>query len=213
MQSTSPHGLAPLYRALMAAVGLLPTAAATAKGGRGAVQLKVVLVVVGLLIVLASDRHVALVLLGFGLMASAMVLPLAGPTKRRWLASLERRCHKIHTTRHEVELVHDGGRLELWRDGAMVRRVLTHRAFGLDVFDAPGGHLDVRLRPDKSRKKKDAIWLRVPRAHTTLHHTPSDPKEAVAAPFEPVELDDARELLRRIEILHERPQDLKKQAQ
>lgn len=157
-QTTQVRRLAPVFGALATLASFLPSVPYNASGKKNRVQIRVALVVIGLLLVLASDRNIFLIILGFVLMASASVLPLTQLKKRDVINAIKSLKTQTHTTHHPITLKHDGRRLELWRGDKMTRRVLTNRAFYLQKRQR-NNQLWVGVWPKDSKKKRDAIWF------------------------------------------------------
>lgn len=150
---------APVLRAVHSFVKLLPIVQDTQRGRDARRNIKAGLVVTGLVFLLGGGEFPFLIPVGILLMASAIWLPLWELDRRTALTRLKQR--SIGTREVEVagRLVHDGRRLELWRDGEKQRRVLTDRAFRLETYRSEGGQELWCVRPGKGEAKREAIWM------------------------------------------------------
>ena len=152
--------IAPLTQLVAGLAALLPAVRDTAQGRSVGRALRGALIIVGLSVLLTGRAHVGWILLGLGVMTLAVPLPLGLLQRRSLVRRIRRAGHALRTLSTHASLVHDGRRLELHEPDAMVRRVLTDRAFRLDHYrDERDGSLWLRVMPRSSKKKRDAIWL------------------------------------------------------
>lgn len=176
--STEASPNAGLWRLLASIIQRLPhSPKPTQNSSRKAAQpsqgftlspLRLTLLIVGLLFVLASERNIAIIILGFFTMASAAILPLPHARRNAWLNALKARQTRQRAVDSPAKLVHDGRRLELWLDDKLDRRVLTNRPFVIKTTQHDGLSF-VGVMPPKSNKR-EAIWFALP-ATTTLPAT------------------------------------------
>ena len=164
--ATRPASLAPLWRALHGALTRLPEFKPDAQGQRRARSMRAALFGLGLLFLLASERHPLKLTLALSLMGAAAALPLPAARKRAWLKALTQRQHQTVAHKRAARLVHDGRRLELHLPEQPMRRVLTHQRFELDELEARGWRW-MRIGPSRSGAKgkspeREAIWMRWP---------------------------------------------------
>lgn len=151
--------LAPLYGAIASLLGALPSYKDSARGRKGAKQLRIILVVVGFFVMLAA-RHVwPMIILGIVLMASAIVVPMDAVRQRSLVSRWQKKRAFNRATTRPAKLVHDGRRLMLFDGEEQDRRVLTSRPFRLTRFAGSDADTWVELAPKKSKKKREAIWL------------------------------------------------------
>lgn len=169
-------------------------------------SLRIILLSLGLLLVIASERRIPIILLGFGLMGSAGVLPLPRKRKLAWTKALLARQTQEITRKKPAMILHDGRRLELWIEDKKERRVLTDRPFSVSIYQAHSRRW-ISVRPPKG-PKRETIWFSDDPHPDQLKGLP----ELELTHIEPQLLleDDAQELLRRLEILQASPRDLTK---
>lgn len=168
--------------------------------------LRLTLLGLGLLLVIASERSVPIIIVGFSIMGSAGVLPLSRARQQAWLRALRERERVKITRKTLATLIHDGRRLELWIEDKKQRRVLTDRAFNVDIYRA-GSRRWISVRPPKG-PKRETIWFSDAPPQAQLEGLKELDPTSVG---EQLWLeDDAQELLRRLEILQASPRDLTK---
>lgn len=158
-----PSRWTPFLKSISTLVRLLPVAKDTVRGRKSSQSTKVVLLVLGLFFLLGGRSSMFLGLVGLIIMLSAIIVPIAELQRRTWLFALKNARTTTHTRHVGALLVHDGRRLELWREGKMLRRVLTNHPFELKKHDE---HSDAQsvlwsVHPHDSGKKRDAIWFSV----------------------------------------------------
>lgn len=150
---------APVLRALHSFLKMLPVVQDTQRGRATRRQIKAGLVITGLVFLLGGGEFVVLIPVGLTLMASGIWLPLWELDRRTALTRLKARAVGVREVSVPGRLVHDGRRLELWRQGKKLRRVLTDRAFRLEAFRGEGGAMVWCVRSAKGEAKRDAIWV------------------------------------------------------
>jgi len=156
---TSRRTTAPLYKSLASLVATFPSYKDSRSGRKGAKQLKVVFVVIGLITLLAGREAWPVVVCGVILMSLAIFLPIENLKKRTLVNRLRRAQTETHEVRRAAKLVHDGRRLILYDGDSRDRRVLTNRPFVLRHFAGADGAHWIQVAPKGSKKKAEAIWL------------------------------------------------------
>lgn len=152
---------APVLRAVHSFIKTLPVVQDTQRGRSARRNIKTGLIIVGLVFLLGGGEFPLLIPLGIVLMASAIWLPLWELERRTLLTRLKQRSVGVREVEVPGRLVHDGRRLELWREGKKQRRVLTDRAFRLETFEGADGASLWCVRPAKGEAKREAIWMRL----------------------------------------------------
>ena len=170
--------IAPITQLIAGIAALLPAVRDTAQGRSVGRALRAALIIVGLGVLLTGRAHVGWILLGLAIMTLAVPLPLGLLQRRSLVRRIRLAGHTLRTLSTDASLVHDGRRLELHEPDAMIRRVLTDRAFRLDRFrDERDGSLWLRVSPRSSKKKRDAIWLHVEDQPAPADRPPLDPDQ------------------------------------
>ncbi|MFU8802978.1 MAG: hypothetical protein ACNA8W_04125 [Bradymonadaceae bacterium] len=134
-----------------------PSYRATRKGRTGSRQLKIVLLIGGVLII-TFGGSLAWVVVGLAVMLLSLLVPVPELRKRSLMTRFRAlRGERSRRVRVPGKIVHDGRRVELHEGDAMLRRVLVTKDFTLEERSYHGHPCLGLMGP--GRRKKDAIWI------------------------------------------------------
>jgi hypothetical protein len=148
---------APVWAPVEWLLSFAPSHRDTRKGRTFARQVKIVLLIGGVLII-AFGGSLGWVVVGLAIMLSSLLLPVPELRKRTLMSRLRALAgERSRRVRVPGKIVHDGRRVELHEGDAMLRRVLVTKEYTLDERLYQGRPCLGLMGP--GRRKKDAIWI------------------------------------------------------